>query len=154
EALSGVKGDNSVKIFGPDLDQLEVLATQVKNKLQEVRGIENVGIFHIRGQSHLEFRVDAEKCQKWGVMTADVNNVVSSALGALAQSSMIEGEKRFDIAIRWPRGLRSNEAAILDIPVDVLNNLVVQPQAPGIVPWASGSGQAPPSTAGAQARTD
>jgi cobalt-zinc-cadmium resistance protein CzcA len=154
EAMSGVKGDNSVKIFGPDLDQLEVLATQVKNKLQQVRGIENVGIFHIRGQSHLEFRVDPEKCQKWGVMTADVNNVVSSALGALAQSSMIEGEKRFDIAVRWPKGLRSNETAILDIPVDVLNNLVVQPQGPGIVPWASGTGQAPPSTAGTLARTD
>jgi cobalt-zinc-cadmium resistance protein CzcA len=154
EAMSGVKGDNSVKIFGPDLDELEKLATQVKNKLQKVRGIENVGIFHIRGQSHLEFRVDPRKCQKWGVTTADVNNVVSSALGALAQSSMIEGEKRFDIAIRWPNDLRNNETAILDIPVDVLNNLVVQPQAPGIVPWASGSGQAPPSTVGTQARTD
>jgi cobalt-zinc-cadmium resistance protein CzcA len=154
EALSGIKGDNSVKIFGPDLDQLEVLATRVKNVLQDVRGIENVGIFHIRGQSHLEFRVDPEKCQKWGVMTADVNNVVSSALGAAAQSSMIEGEKRFDIAIRWPRRLRNNETSILDIPVDVLNNQVVQSPGPGYVPWSTGSGQAAPNTAGTLARTD
>ena len=98
EALSGVKGDNSVKIFGPDIDELEKLATKVKNILQEIHGIENVGVFHIRGQSHLEFRVDPEKCEKWGVMTADVNNVVSSALGASAMSSMVEGEKLFDIA--------------------------------------------------------
>jgi cobalt-zinc-cadmium resistance protein CzcA len=154
EAMSGVKGDNSVKVFGPDLDQLEVLATRVKNVLQDVQGIENVGVFHIRGQSHLEFRVDPEKCQKWGVMTADVNNVVSSALGAVAQSTMVEGEKRFDIAIRWPRRLRNNETSILDIPVDIINNQVVLPQGPGLVPWATGSGRAAPNTAGTWARTD
>jgi cobalt-zinc-cadmium resistance protein CzcA len=154
EAMSGVKGDNSVKIFGPDLDQLEVLATRVKNVLQDIPGIENVGIFHIRGQSHLEFRVDPEKCQRWGVMTADVNNVVSSALGATAQTSMVEGEKRFDIAIRWPKVLRSNETSILDIPVDIVNNQVVLPQYPGLVPSATGHGWAPPNPAGTLARTD
>jgi cobalt-zinc-cadmium resistance protein CzcA len=65
EALSGIKGDNSVKIFGPDIDQLELLATKVKNELEAIQGIENVGILHVRGQSHLEFRVDPEKCQRW-----------------------------------------------------------------------------------------
>ena len=84
EALSGIKGDNSVKIIGPDLDRLEVLANDTSKILQQVRGIENVGIFHIRGQSHLEFRVDPKKCQRWGVQTADVNNVVQSALGGQA----------------------------------------------------------------------
>ena len=128
ESLSGVKGDNSVKIFGPDLDELEKLAAKVKNVLQQVQGVENVGIFHIRGQSHLEFRVDPEKCQRWGVTTADVNNVVSSVLGAQALSSMVEGEKLFDIAIRWPKWRRDNETSILDIPVDIINNQVVQPQ--------------------------
>jgi cobalt-zinc-cadmium resistance protein CzcA len=154
EAMSGVKGDNSVKIFGPDLDQLETLATRVKNELQQIQGITNVGIFHIRGQSHLEFRVDPEKCQKWGVTTADVNNVIGSALGAVAQTSMVEGEKRFDIAIRWPKWLRSYETAILDIPVDIINNQVVLPQGPGIVPQAAGTGYSAPNTAGTPARTD
>jgi cobalt-zinc-cadmium resistance protein CzcA len=155
EALSGVKGDNSVKIFGPDLDELEKLATRVKNILVGVRGIENVGIFHIRGQSHLEFRVDPQKCEKFGVQTADVNNVVSSALGAQPQSSLIEGEKRFDIAIRWPKALRSNESSILDIPVDIVNNQVVLPPgAASFVPSAFGSNQPPPSTVGTLARTD
>ena len=107
EALSGVKGDNSLKIFGPDLDKLEVLAAKAKNILQDIQGIDNVGIFHIRGTSHLEFRVDPEKCQKWGVTTADVNNVVSSAVGARAMSSMVEGEKLFDISIRWPKWRRT-----------------------------------------------
>ncbi len=155
EALSGVKGDNSVKIFGPDLDELEKLATRVKNILDDIPGIENVGIFHIRGQSHLEFRVDPQKCEKFGVQTADVNNVVSSALGAQPQTNMIEGEKRFDIAIRWPKSLRSNETSILDIPVDIQNNQVVLPQsASSLTPSATGSNQPPPSTVGNLARAD
>ena len=154
EALSGIKGDNSVKIIGPDLDRLEILATKTKNILQQVRGIENVGIFHIRGQSHLEFRVDPKKCQRWGVQTADVNNVVQSALGAQALSQMIEGERRFDISVRWPKKLRSSEADILDIPVDVGNNTVVQSAGPGVVPTALGTGLASPSVVGSTARTD
>jgi cobalt-zinc-cadmium resistance protein CzcA len=155
EAMSGVKGDNSVKIFGPDLDELEKLATRVKNALEDVPGIQNVGIFHIRGQSHLEFRVDPQKCEKYGVQTADVNNVVSSALGAQPQTNMVEGEKLFDIAVRWPKMLRSNETSILDIPVDIVNNQVVLPQgANSLVPSAFGSSQPPPSTVGTLMRTD
>ncbi|HZY86830.1 MAG TPA: efflux RND transporter permease subunit, partial [Gemmataceae bacterium] len=153
EALSGIKGDNSVKIFGPDLDRLELLATKVKNALETVQGIENVGVFHIRGQSHLEFRVDPQKCEKWGVMTADVNNVVSSALGAKPLSSMVEGEKLFDIAVRWPLWRRGSETSILEVPVDILNNQVVQPQGPNFVPSATGAGTAPPATAGTLADT-
>jgi cobalt-zinc-cadmium resistance protein CzcA len=155
EAMSGVKGDNSVKVFGPDLDRLEVLATKVKNVLEGIRGIENVGIFHVRGQSHLEFRVDPEKCQRWGVATADVNNVVSSALGAAPQSNMVEGEKLFNIAIRWPLVLRSSETSILDIPVDIVNNQIVLPQsASSVVPWSSGNQFAPVNPAGTNFRTD
>jgi cobalt-zinc-cadmium resistance protein CzcA len=153
EALSGVKGDNSLKIFGPDLDQLEVLATKARNVLQDIPGIENVGVFRIRGQSHLEFRVDPAKCEKWGVMTADVNNVVSSALGAQAMTKMVEGEKRFDIAIRWPNWRRGSETSILDLPVDIVNNQVVLPQGPNLVPHALGTGQAAPAVAGTLADT-
>jgi cobalt-zinc-cadmium resistance protein CzcA len=153
EALSGIKGDNSLKIFGPDLDKLEELATKAKSILQHIPGIENVGIFHIRGQSHLEFRPDPQKMQRWGATTADVNNVASSALGARAMSSMVEGEKLFDISIRWPKWRRSSETAILDIPVDITNNTVVQSQGPGVIPSAFSTGLATPSTIGAKADT-
>jgi cobalt-zinc-cadmium resistance protein CzcA len=153
EALSGIKGDNSLKIFGPDIDQLELLATKAKNILQGIQGVANVGIFHVRGASHLEFRVDPEKCQKWGVMTADVNNVVSSAMGASPMSTMVEGEKRFDISVRWPRWRRSDETSILDIPVDIVNNQVVLAQGSGFTPNATGHALPPPSTGGSLADT-
>jgi cobalt-zinc-cadmium resistance protein CzcA len=148
-----------VKIVGPDLDQLELLATKVKNEMQTIRGMENVGIFHIRGQSHMEFRVDPEKCQRWGVMTADVNNVISSALGANPQNNMVEGEKLFPIAIRWPERLRNNESSILDIPVDITNNQVVLNQYPGTgggavaVPTAKGFANPDPAVAGTLVNT-
>ena len=153
ESLSGIKGDNSVKIFGPDLEQLEKRADQVKNKIRGVRGIENVGIFNIKGQTNLEFLVDKEKCKKWGVSAADVNNVISTALGGKAFSTMIEGEKLFDISVRWPKWRRSSEMTILDIPVDITNNQVILAAGPGVIPSPTGSGLALPAKSGSQADT-
>jgi len=159
EALSGFKGDNSVKIFGPEVEHLELVANKVKEVMQEIPGMENVAVIHEMGQSHLEFRVDPQKCEKWGVMTADVNNVVSSALGAKAMTSMVEGEKLFDIAVRWPKRLRNNETSILDIPVDIVNNQVVLNQYPGTgsgsvaVPSAKGFAHPDPAIAGTLANT-
>jgi cobalt-zinc-cadmium resistance protein CzcA len=133
EALSGVKGDNSVKIIGPDLDKLEELAEKAKNKLEEVDGIRNVGVFRIMGQPNLEFTVDRARCTFWGVSVADVENAIRIAVGGQAVSSMIEGEKLFDITIRWPERLRGSEEAILEIPVDVTNNTVTSGFTPGLV---------------------
>jgi cobalt-zinc-cadmium resistance protein CzcA len=153
EAMAGVKGDNSVKIFGPDLDRLEDIADQVKNILRNIHGIEEVGVFSIKGQSNLEFRIDLDKCARWGVSAADVNNVIKSAVGGKAMTSMIEGEKTFDITIRWPHALRGSETSILDIPLDVTNNQVVIASGPGTSPSPTGSGQAPPSTTGSPVNT-
>jgi cobalt-zinc-cadmium resistance protein CzcA len=163
EALSGVKGDNSVKIFGPDLDTLEELAQQVKNRLTQVRGIENVGIFRIMGQSNLEFRADPDKCNLWGVSVADVNNVIKTAVGGQPFTQMVEGEKTFDVTLRWPRRLRSSVEKILDIPVDVTNLSVpggsqpTSPQTPTTGPSAgvagSGTQLAPPTQYGSAFNT-
>ena len=93
EAISGVKGDNSVKIFGPDLDKLEDLAEKTKNALAKIHGIYDVGIYRIMGQSNLEFAVDKDKCKYWGVQVADVNNVINTAVQARPSTQMIEGER-------------------------------------------------------------
>jgi cobalt-zinc-cadmium resistance protein CzcA len=124
EALSGVKGDNSVKIIGPDLDVLEELADQVKGRLTQVQGLENVFVFQIKGQSNLEIRPDPNKYGIWGLSPADVNAAIRTAVGGQPFTQMIEGEKTFDITLRWPRRLRGDVSNILDIPVDITNNLV------------------------------
>jgi cobalt-zinc-cadmium resistance protein CzcA len=130
ESLSGVKGDNSVKIIGPDLGDLEERAEKVKTALESIDGIKDVGLFHIRGQPNMEFRIDRKKCWLWGVSVADVEAVIKSAVGGAAVSQMTEGEKTFDITLRWPERLRGSEEAILNIPVDITNNTVT----PGYVP--------------------
>jgi heavy metal efflux system protein len=122
ESLSGVKGDNSVKILGPDLDELERLAGQLKQRLDSIQGIENVGIFRVKGQPNLEIPVDPAKCSRWGLSVADVEDVLETAVGGKPFSTMVEGEKRFDITLRWPAALRTSEDAILNIPVDISNN--------------------------------
>ncbi len=128
ESLSGVKGDNSVKIIGPDLDRLEEVAEKVAQRLSQVRGIDNVGVFHIKGQANLEFRPDPAECRRWGIAVADVNSVIDTVRGKPV-SQMVEGEKTFDLTVRWPKYLRDSESAILQIPVDVTNNQVT----PGVV---------------------
>jgi heavy metal efflux system protein len=153
EAIAGVKGDNAVKIFGPDLGKLEQLAAEVKNRLEQVPGIQEVGIFNIMGQSNLEFRVDLDKCAKWGVSAADVNNLIQCAVGGKAQTSMIEGEKLFDVTLRWPKAYRSSETSILDMQVDITNNQVVPVAGPSFTPSPTGSGVASPSTAGSLVNT-
>ncbi|WP_397568315.1 efflux RND transporter permease subunit [Schlesneria sp. T3-172] len=123
EALSGVKGANSIKIFGPDLALLEETAMKVRDKLNTVPGVVNAGIFRNQGQSNLELPVDRQKCARWNVSAADVQAVIQSAVGGRKVTEMIEGEKTFDVTIRWPEQLRADEQAILNIPVPVGNNI-------------------------------
>ena len=150
ETISGVKGDNCVKIYGPDLNKLEELADLVKKELTRTPGIHDVGIYHIMGQSNFEFVVDKKKCKRWGVQVADVDNVINTAVHGAPMTQMIEGEKTFDITLRWPFQKRWDEASILEIPVDVTNVNLSQGMSSQTqqTPW-TGGGQSP-STGGTQ----
>ena len=118
EALSGVKGANSVKMFGNDLQTLEDAGQRVVNVLKKVRGIENVGLFHILGQPNLEIKIDRAACARYGVNVADVEAAVQVAIGGKAFSQMVEGEKLYDIILRLPISLRDDPTVINRIPVD------------------------------------
>ncbi len=131
ETLSGVRGDNTVKIIGPDLDELEQTADRVVRALQKLPGLANVSAIRVLGQSNLNFPVDRNKCAKWNLNVSDVQAVVDTAVGGKALSQMIEGERSFDITLRYPAALRSNLDAILDIPVEVSKNAVVNSQSNG-----------------------
>ncbi len=132
ETLSGGRqGNNSVRIIGPDLQELENTADRIVLALRNIHGLENVGAFHILGQSNLNLPVDRDKCARWNLNVSDVQAVVDTAVGGKAFSQMIEGERSFDITLRYPRALRSNLDAILDIPVEVSKNTVVNSQSSG-----------------------
>ena len=118
EALSGVKGANSVKLFGNDLQALESTGQRVVNVLRSVPGIENVGLFHILGQPNMEIKIDRQACSRYGINVADVETAVQVAIGGKAFSQMVEGEKLYDIILRLPVSLRDDPTVINRIPVD------------------------------------
>jgi cobalt-zinc-cadmium resistance protein CzcA len=118
EALSGVKGANSVKLFGSDLKVLEEAGRRVAVILQTVHGIRNVGVFHVLGQPNLEIEIDRARCSRFGVNVADVETAVQVAIGGHAFSQMVEGEKLYDIVLRLPLNLRDNPTVIGRIPID------------------------------------
>jgi cobalt-zinc-cadmium resistance protein CzcA len=152
EAISGVKGDNSIKIFGPDLEELQRVAKVVAERLQTIPGVKDVGVMDVMGQPNLDIPWDPDKCKQWGVTVADLQNVIQTAVGGQAFSTMIEGEKRFDVSLRWPKPLRDNVRAIMDIPVDVINNQVAsqyQAQLPSTRQTGTAVGLTSPGTSAA-----
>ena len=112
EAVSGVKGSLAVKIYGNDLFQLEGLADSVQHILAPIPGIEDLGVVQLIGQPELRIELDQEKMGIFGVATADAQAVIEMAIGGKAATQLYEGERKFDIRVRYEPEYRDNEAAI------------------------------------------
>jgi heavy metal efflux system protein len=117
EALSGVKGANSVKIIGPNLNVLEQYASQVLHEMQQVKGMEDLGIFHIVGQPNLNIKIDRLKTARYGLNTGDVNTVVQAAMAGAVASTVLEGDRQFNLTVRLAPQYRDSLAKVGDIPV-------------------------------------
>ena len=117
EALSGVKGANSVKIVGPNLEILEGLSTKVMAEMAKVRGVADLGIFHLLGQPNLNVKVDREKAARYGLNTGDVNTVVQAALGGTTATTILEGDRQFSLAVRLDPKYRASIDAIRTLKV-------------------------------------
>ena len=112
EAMSGVKGENSVKLFGDDLNELTRLADQIDGVMSKVKGVTDVGVFKVNGQPSLVVNVDRQKAARYGIAPADINAAVQAAVGGAPVTQMIEGDRRFDITIRYPEADRNGPDAI------------------------------------------
>jgi len=117
EALSGVKGANSVKIIGPNLQVLEKLAAQVKDEMAKVPGVEDLGIFHVLGQPNLNIKINREKAARYGLNTGDVNTVVQAALSGAVATTVLEGDRQFGVAVRLNPKYRGSIDAIRNVKV-------------------------------------
>jgi cobalt-zinc-cadmium resistance protein CzcA len=117
EALSGVKGANSVKIVGPNLGTLESLATQVMAEMGKVQGVADLGIFRLLGQPNLNIRIDREKAARYGLNTGDVNTVVQAALGGTIATTVLEGDRQFSLAVRLDPRFRDSIDAVRTVKV-------------------------------------
>ena len=121
EAVSGVKGSNAVKIFSDDLDVLNAKAEQVYGILKNIQGIEDLGIVKNIGQPELRIDLNQEKMGLYGVATADAQAVIGMAIGGQAATQIYEGEKHFDLRVRYMPEYRTDEKDIGKLLVPTLN---------------------------------
>lgn len=117
EAVSGVKGENSIKLFGNDLEVLEQLAEQIKKQIGQARGIAEPGVFYQIGQPNLLIKVDRARCARYGLQAGDVNNIVEAAIGGKAVTQILEGDRQFDLRVRLTPEYRTDVESIRRIPV-------------------------------------
>jgi cobalt-zinc-cadmium resistance protein CzcA len=125
EAVSGVKGSIVVKMFGDDYKYIEKREQSIYNILKGVKGIEDLGIMHNMGQPELQIDLNQQEMAQYGVTAADANAVIEMAIGGKAATQIYEGERKFDLRIRYPESFRDNEQAIGDLRVPTLNNNTV-----------------------------
>jgi len=117
EAMSGVKGENSIKLFGADLKTMETLAGQIEKQMHQVRGVKDLGIFRLLGQPNLLIKVDRQASARYGLQVSDVNAVVQAAIGGQGVTQVYEGERLFDLVIRFLPEYRQDVEAISNILV-------------------------------------
>jgi cobalt-zinc-cadmium resistance protein CzcA len=117
EAISGVKGANSVKIIGPNLAVLEKLAGQVSAQMARVSGVADLGVFRVLGQPNLNIKVDREKAARYGLNSGDVNAVIQAAMGGAVATTVLEGDRQFNLTVRLASQYRDSVEAIGNIKV-------------------------------------
>jgi heavy metal efflux system protein len=115
EAVSGVKGELAVKLYGDDLRTLEKKADEIQSNMASVKGIEDLGIFRIIGQPNLNYTVDREAAARWGINVSDIQDAVQTAVGANTLTQVQQGEARFDVTLRYQKQYRDTREAIENV---------------------------------------
>jgi len=112
EAVSGVKGALAVKIYGDDLRTLEEKADEIADVMRPIRGIEDLGVFRVRGQPNLNFTVDRDQASRYGINVSDVQDAIQTAVGGNALTQVLLGEQRYDLVLRYLPQYRDTREAI------------------------------------------
>jgi cobalt-zinc-cadmium resistance protein CzcA len=115
EAVSGVKGELAVKLYGDNLRMLEHTAELIQAQMANVQGIQDLGIFRIVGQPNLNFTVDREAAARWGINVADIQDALQTAIGSNALTQVQQGEARYDVTLRYEKQYRDTREAIEDV---------------------------------------
>jgi cobalt-zinc-cadmium resistance protein CzcA len=121
EAVAGVNAALAVNIFGPDFKVLDGKANEVLKVLKTVKGIDDLGVLRNLGQPEFRIELDQRKMALYGVATADANSVIEMAIGGKAATELYEGERRFDIRVRYQKQFRDTQDKIENLMVPTLN---------------------------------
>jgi len=112
EAVSGVKGELAVKIYGDDLRTLENKGDEIMEVLRGIRGVEDLGLFRVLGQPNLDFAVDRDRVARYGLNVSDVQDAIQTAVGGNALTQVLVGEQRYDLVLRYLPQYRDTKEAI------------------------------------------
>src|SRR5271170_4793172 len=115
EAVSGVKGELAVKIYGDDLKTLEAKGNEIVSIMSNIRGVEDLGLFRVIGQPNLTFTVNRQAAARFGINVADVQDAIQTAVGGAATSQVLQGEARYDLVLRYQRPYRDTREAIENV---------------------------------------
>ncbi|MFZ3329357.1 MAG: CusA/CzcA family heavy metal efflux RND transporter [Candidatus Acidiferrales bacterium] len=115
EAVSGVKGELAVKLYGTDLKLLEETGDKIVNVMQGVKGVQDLGLFRVIGQPNLNFIVDRQKAARYGINVSDIQDAIETAVGGKAVSQVLKGEERYDLVVRYQAPYRETKEAIENI---------------------------------------
>ena len=112
EAVSGVKGELAIKVYGDDLRALEDTGNRIVNVMRTVPGIQDLGLFRVIGQPNLNFTVNRDAAARYQVNAADVQDAIQTAIGGNALTQVLQGEQRYDLVMRYLPKYRSSREAI------------------------------------------
>ncbi len=115
EAVSGVKGELALKVFGPDLKDLEAKATEIASVMATVPGVADLGVFRVLGQPNVDISVDRAQADRYGINVADVQDAIQTAVGGNPVSQILLGDQRFDLVPRYQPQFRGTIDQIKDI---------------------------------------
>jgi cobalt-zinc-cadmium resistance protein CzcA len=121
ESVAGINASNAVKIYGDDLERLDELANDVIKNIQTVDGIKDVGILRNVGQPEISVILDKERMAVYGVTIADAQAVLEMAFGGKTATQKYEGERKFDVRIRYERDYRKDERDITNLKVPTIS---------------------------------
>ena len=115
EAVSGVKGELAVKIYGDDLKTLEQKGNEIVSIMSKIRGVKDLGLFRVIGQPNLTFTVDRQAAARFGINVSDVQDAIQTAVGGNAVSQVLRGEARYDLVLRYQEPYRDTREAIENV---------------------------------------
>jgi len=115
EAVSGVKGELAIKLYGDDLRVLEEKGDEIVNVMRHVSGVEDLGLFRVLGQPSLNITVDRQQAARHSINVADVQDAVETSVGGKAVSQVLQGEQRYDLVVRYQAPYRETKEAIENI---------------------------------------
>ncbi len=118
EAITGVKGELALKLFGDNLDVLESKAEEIRKVMSKIRGVVDLSVFRETGEPQVQVVVDRAKCARYGLNTSDVQDAVQTQIGGQDFTTILDGEKRFGVRIGLRSDLASNITKIRDVQID------------------------------------